>query len=46
MDRYVGHFLQAGGMPEICRDPTGLKAEQKVIALQCILSHVIDFPFV
>ncbi|CAL8465234.1 g4769 [Coccomyxa elongata] len=28
--RYVGHFLQAGGMPEICRDPTGLKAEQKV----------------
>ncbi|BDA50260.1 probable sugar fermentation stimulation protein homolog at N-terminal half [Coccomyxa sp. Obi] len=28
--RYVGHFLQAGGMPEVCRDPTGLKAEQKV----------------
>ena len=30
--RYVGHFLQAGGMPEICQDPEGLKAEQKVIA--------------
>ncbi len=31
--RYMGHFLQAGGMPEICRDPLGLKPEQKVFAL-------------
>lgn len=31
--RYVGHFLKSGGLPEICRNPEGLKAEQKVSTL-------------
>ena len=28
--RYIGHYLRAGGLPSICADPAGLRAEQMV----------------